>query len=725
MERVVFRSRLQAEGAGKRYRARLISAGRTRSAGNRPGMYVIEPGALEEGAALFDNVPMFVDHAMFRSGPSLTRLAGQVRRARYDAGSGAILADIELLNTQAGRLMAEIAGQLTAADPPDIGLSAVLWIGEATASQTYGGVSAGDGGDPVGLTRVRRIAHVESVDFVFEPAANGRLLAALSAVPEDPGAEVRLLAEAGVLKPRAEGRLPREVGVLNPQGENAMPEKTHSLPTLPGRAAAYLSPATAGAESAAPLPAPALPYSAPTVSDLPEEWLDALTEETVRRLREMYPPNSGAPAAVNGRRPNDSREREREPLDALEQLVQAVRAELADLQEERVIQLGGPPPRERSRVAGYQVGLDGFGRLQMAAEALIAGERPPAGIAPLSGVRELYLELSGDYEMTGRFFPERVTFANVDTGTMAGLVANALNKRVVQLFRQYPHWWAPAVTEEDFSTLQDARWVTLGGVGELPNVAEGAAYTELTWDDQTETDAFVKKGGYLGITLEAIDKDDTRRLRAAPRALAQSAWLTLGKAIAAIFTTASGAGPTMSDGVALFHANHNNVGTTAFSYPAWKTVRNAMRKQTELSSGERLGFLTEPQLLWVPSDLYDTALETFASRHDPSEGTTTSFEKQNIAAEGDSPSQRLAAARRRIIMCPIWTDTNNWAAQADPLLYPSIGLGYRYGRTPEVFSVASPTGGLMFTNDTMPVKVRFFFAVGPTDWRGLYKMNVA
>jgi len=31
----------------------------------------------------------------------------------------------------------------------------------------------------------------------------------------------------------------------------------------------------------------------------------------------------------------------------------------------------------------------------------------------------------------------------------------------------------------------------------------------------------------------------------------------------------------------------------------------------------------------------------------------------------------------------------------------------------------------MFTNDTMPVKVRFFYAVGPMDWRGMYKANVS
>jgi hypothetical protein len=31
----------------------------------------------------------------------------------------------------------------------------------------------------------------------------------------------------------------------------------------------------------------------------------------------------------------------------------------------------------------------------------------------------------------------------------------------------------------------------------------------------------------------------------------------------------------------------------------------------------------------------------------------------------------------------------------------------------------------MFTNDIMPVKVRFFFATGPIDFRGLYKHNVS
>lgn len=393
--------------------------------------------------------------------------------------------------------------------------------------------------------------------------------------------------------------------------------------------------------------------------------------------------------------------------------VTTLQAELATQQAERTITGMGDAPRTH----GMRSSLD---QVSLALDAMLAGVRPEGNIPPLTGIRELYHLLSGDYEMTGVYQPERVYLAYVNCATMAGLVANALNKRVINEFQQYPQWWSKIVIEEDFSNLQDVRWITLGGVGELPTVAEGASYTELTWDDQTETDAFVKKGGYLGLTLEAIDKDDTTRIRRAPRALAQAAWLTLSKSVSAIFTESSGVGPTMSDSIALFNASHSNLGSTALSWSEYVVVRTAMRKQTELNSGERLGALTAPKYILVPPDLEVTALQILASEGQP--GTANNDE--NVFTEGNDHSARMALARDRVIVVDLWTDTDNWAAVADPRLYPSIGIGYRYGRQPEIFSVASPTAGLMFSNDTMPIKVRFFYAVGPTDWRGLYKENV-
>lgn len=457
-----------------------------------------------------------------------------------------------------------------------------------------------------------------------------------------------------------------------------------------------------------PAPQPLSPAETAARRQAADEWQQAIEQAGAAALIA----GSGLPPVARERLLS----RQYVSPEALHQAIEAERGYLARLDAAHTIQLGGPAPRSPQ----ISMGLTGVEQLQTALEALIAGTRPAQGVAPLTGIREAYMHLSGDYEMTGLFYPERVTLANVTSATMAGLVANALNKRVVGLFQEYPHWWERICAIEDFTNLQQVKWITLGGVGELPTVAEGAAYTELSWDDKTETADFIKKGGYLGLTIEAIDKDDTRKLQAAPRALAQAAWLTLGKAVAGIFTTGGGVGPVMSDAKALFHADHNNLGALGLSFASYVAARQAMRKQTELNSGARLGALAAPRFLLVPPDLEIAALQVLASEHTPGVGDND----ENPLAAGDFHDARMNAARDRVVVVDLWDDMTDWAAVADPRLYPTIGLGFRYGRAPEVFSIASPTAGLMFTNDVMPVKVRFIFAVGPMDWRGLYKANV-
>ena len=263
-----------------------------------------------------------------------------------------------------------------------------------------------------------------------------------------------------------------------------------------------------------------------------------------------------------------------------------------------------------SSVGGVLTSLD---KIRMATEAMIDGVRPEQGVRPLTGVRELYTLLSGDFEMTGKFMPENVGLANVNTTTMAGLVADALNKRVVNMFQAYPRFWEPVVSVEDFTSLQQVKWITVGGIGELDDVPEGAAYTEKNWGDQTEIGNWVKKGNFLGLTLEAIDRDDTRRLQQTPRALAQAAWMSLGKAFTRLFTTP----PVMSDGKALFHADHNNLGSSPLSYAAFDATRTLMAAQTELNSDEPLGGLTVPRYLMVSRAREGLSLQVLASEGEP------------------------------------------------------------------------------------------------------------
>ena len=43
---------------------------------------------------------------------------------------------------------------------------------------------------------------------------------------------------------------------------------------------------------------------------------------------------------------------------------------------------------------------------------------------------------------------------------------------------------------------------------------------------------------------------------------------------------------------------------------------------------------------------------------------------------------------------------------------------------PQVLTVTSPTAGLMFTNDVMPIRVKDQFAYGVSTYRGIGKRNV-
>lgn len=397
-------------------------------------------------------------------------------------------------------------------------------------------------------------------------------------------------------------------------------------------------------------------------------------------------------------------------FDKADTLIAAQRKLEAKLAEASTIR--GVVPSE-GRVNGM---LSAEDKLTEAFSALLDGRRPEKGLKPITGIREAYTLFSGDYEMTGVFQPQNVGFAAITTSTMPLIMANVLNKKVVSMFNMYNRWWEKITVQDDAANMQQMRWYKIGGIGEMPTVQEGATYTETTWSEDYETADWNKKGHYLGLTLESIDKDDTRKLLEAPRALAQSAYLTISKDVSRLFTTNSGNGPTMRDGVAWFHANHSNKGNSALSYSSLKATTVLMRKQTELGTGERLtGGLNRPKYYLVPIDLENTALEILSSTLDPSEGTVTSYQKNNIMGT------TLAAAQEKLIVMDHWTDASDWVAIADPNLFPSIGLSFRFGREPELFSVADPNSGLMFTNDTMPIKVRWFYSLGIIDYKGVYK----
>ena len=339
--------------------------------------------------------------------------------------------------------------------------------------------------------------------------------------------------------------------------------------------------------------------------------------------------------------------------------------------------------------------------------------------------------LTNDFDFVGDIDPRLAKFQG-STATFPNLVANALNKAIVanwnKLGQAGYNWWEKIATVESFETLNSITWLRLGTIGSLPTVSEGAEYPELTLGDNGETSTFIKYGGYLSFTLEAMDRDDTRKLRAAPREIANAALRNISEQIAAIFTTASGAGPTLNDGGALFNSTavttaggHANLLTTALGtdYTAWNAVASAVYNQPMLVANSTGNYGTgkkqalEPTIFLGSRALKAQAEALFLPRWASS---TIAIEPAGLPTYGGFVTP---------ITVPEWTDATDWAAVIDPDVLPGIMIGTRYGLIPQIIVAGDQNSPAMFSNDESRLKVRHFLATGIGNWSALHKSNVA
>jgi hypothetical protein len=159
-----------AAGARATYFARFVRAGPVIMTDREESDITVTPEALLSAykKGLFENKAVFIDHTGWFDNPSLEKLAGKTQHVTYDLATESIMGEIIFNETPSGRLAMQIIDDLLADDhPADIGLSISFY--------PVLGVGAN------GVRPITDIRHVESVDLVFQPAADGRILAALSA----------------------------------------------------------------------------------------------------------------------------------------------------------------------------------------------------------------------------------------------------------------------------------------------------------------------------------------------------------------------------------------------------------------------------------------------------------------------------------------------------------------------------------------------------------------
>ncbi len=658
---------------------------------------------LQESLALWDGVECFVDHSM--GSRSIRDIAGVISEPKWDEEARAIKAQLKPIGPSAG-LLKEIGSQLTKEEngTTKIGFSADL---------VFTGKNK----------KVIRIVKVNSVDLVYNPARGGRFLRSLNqdnVTKREGNEEANMSSQLiphglrpGVLR---EADSSKEKDFL---GGNCMDEEmkeemndvllsnviTNGNET---KAEGTTEPKEPKVEKM-DLQQVLLNQHLEAVRAIKREWNDAMLDLGLER--------SKLPKAMQDvlRKQFSTREFTKEQL---EEAIEDQRKILSQL-------TGSETVRSVGRVEGM---LNEQERLSLAVEDLFGIEReanPNMKVPRLTGIRELYLMLTGDTDLHGGYYPERMQLAT--TADFTGLVKNALNKIVVRTWSQLGKagydWWKDITTQEHFSSLHDVTGTLIGTVGDLPAIAEGAEYTELPIGDSPETASFTKYGGYIPLTLELIDRDDAKRLTAYARQLGSAGLRKISKLVAEIFTANSGIGPSMADGGALFNATavttaggHANLTTTALSANQWDAVSMAVYKQPMLIKNEAGYYGTGPALainpkfMVIPRNLGKTAWEICAG---------------NFVREQDYVYDNVMKGTAVPVIVPEWTDANNWAAVCDPVIAPAIYVGERFGIMPEIFVAGENTSPAVFMNDEHRLKVRHFLAVWVNDYRPLHKANVA
>lgn len=330
--------------------------------------------------------------------------------------------------------------------------------------------------------------------------------------------------------------------------------------------------------------------------------------------------------------------------------------------------------------------------------------------------RECYIEITGDKRVTGRIENmDRTRLAesfgaafreSLDSTSFSNVLGDSITRRMVAEYNmqsQYDAWRqiALVVPVQDFRT----QYRTLfGGYGDLPVVNQGDPYAALASpSDEQSTYAVTKRGGTEDITLEMIKNDNVGAIRRIPVKLARSAKRTLGKFVFDFIRT----NPVIYDGLAFFHANHKNLGSTAFSAIELGVARRAMMKQTELGSGDVMSI--PPKSILCPIDLQEAVWNVFQRG--------TNLDKTFIET-----------MVLQIIPVWYWTDATDWAIAADPADLPGIEIGFLDGQEePELFVQDMPNAGSMFSNDKLTYKIRHIYGgnVLPGGEKAFYKEAVA
>ena len=289
------------------------------------------------------------------------------------------------------------------------------------------------------------------------------------------------------------------------------------------------------------------------------------------------------------------------------------------------------------------------------------------------------------------------------TGDFPAVLEGALHASLRNGYENEPASHRAWVRVAPFEDFRPASRPILGSAPDLNLVLEGAEYTHGYFSDDGTSYTIAKYGRIVALTWEAIVNDNLSAFLRVQPALGQAARRLEADLVYALFPLNSGAGPTMNDSKALFHADHDNIATGSASLATLLDFARALlRKQTGVGGG----YLSLVPKFWIVPAESETAAETIlanASRAMTSERTTPEWVKSlQLVVE-----PRLASTSAYLAADPAQIDTVELGLLEENLAGPYIETEQGFG------------------TDQFQWKVRHTAGVKALDYRGLVKMTIS
>ena len=291
------------------------------------------------------------------------------------------------------------------------------------------------------------------------------------------------------------------------------------------------------------------------------------------------------------------------------------------------------------------------------------------------------------------------THSSSDFGSVLADVANKAMLKGYEEAGETFEQWTQRGTLSDFKV---SHRVDLNSFPSLDKIGEGGEYKYATMGERGEKIALATYGKAFSITRQAIINDDLSAFTVIPTRMGRAAIRTVGNLVYAVLID----NPNMSDGTALFHADHNNYVTgasTNLSVASLTAARTSFRLQKD---AEGTPINIGPQHLLVPA-----SLETEAG-----------ILMNDTVYPGKSNGQRNPVAGMANVIVESRLDAASSTAWylAAGAMQDTIEVAYLDGNS-------SPFLDQMegWNVDGTSFKVRLDAGVAPTDFRGMYKSKGA